>query len=91
LISASTGIGQVGNAVAQLDVATQQNAALVEEGAAVADNLEHQAVLRTSIVRKFVLAHVGSPQQPLLDGTVSMSSGFPILSQVIYACFKRGR
>ncbi len=39
----STGIGQVGDAVAQLDQVTQQNAALVEESAAAADSMKHQA------------------------------------------------
>jgi methyl-accepting chemotaxis protein len=42
-IEQSTGIGQVGNAIAQLDQVTQQNAALVEESAAAAESLKHQA------------------------------------------------
>jgi len=47
-ISAATaeqtmGIGQVGDAVLQLDQVTQQNAALVEESAAAAQSLNHQA------------------------------------------------
>jgi methyl-accepting chemotaxis protein len=39
----SNGISQVGNAVMQLDQATQQNAALVEEIAAAATGLKTQA------------------------------------------------
>jgi methyl-accepting chemotaxis protein len=39
----STGIGQVGAAVMQLDQVTQQNAALVEESAAAAESLKRQA------------------------------------------------
>ena len=39
----STGIGQVGDAVTQLDQVTQQNAALVEEAAAAAESLKVQA------------------------------------------------
>jgi methyl-accepting chemotaxis protein len=39
----SEGIAQIGNAVAQLDQVTQQNAALVEESAAAAASLKHQA------------------------------------------------
>ncbi|MGE6211649.1 methyl-accepting chemotaxis protein [Comamonas aquatica] len=39
----STGLGQVNEAVAQMDQATQQNAALVEESAAAADSLQRQA------------------------------------------------
>jgi methyl-accepting chemotaxis protein len=47
-ISAATseqtmGIGQVSDAVVQLDQVTQQNAALVEESAAAAQSLNHQA------------------------------------------------
>ncbi len=52
----TVGIGQVGDAVAQLDTVTQQNAALVEEGAAASENLKHQAILLTAIVGKFLLA-----------------------------------
>ncbi|TXI38185.1 MAG: chemotaxis protein, partial [Nitrosomonas sp.] len=39
----STGIEQVNQAVIQMDNVTQQNAALVEEAAASAESLEHQA------------------------------------------------
>ncbi len=39
----SRGIGQIGDAVAQLDQVTQQNAALVEESAAAAESLRVQA------------------------------------------------
>ena len=39
----SSGVAQVGQAVVQIDQATQQNAALVEESAAAADSLKHQA------------------------------------------------
>ncbi len=39
----SSGIGQIGEAVSQLDQVTQQNAALVEEMAAAADSLKNQA------------------------------------------------
>ena len=39
----SRGIGQIGDAVTQLDQVTQQNAALVEESAAAAESLRVQA------------------------------------------------
>jgi methyl-accepting chemotaxis protein len=39
----STGVGQVEEAVTQMDQATQQNAALVEESAAAAESLKQQA------------------------------------------------
>ena len=42
-IEQSTGVAQVGEAVTQMDQATQQNAALVEESAAAAESLKVQA------------------------------------------------
>lgn len=39
----ATGIEQVGKALTQMDAVTQQNSALVEENAATAKTLEHQA------------------------------------------------
>jgi methyl-accepting chemotaxis protein-1 (serine sensor receptor) len=51
----TTGIGQVGDAVAQLDQVTQQNAALVEESAAAADSLRHQAAQLAEMVSVFKL------------------------------------
>jgi len=50
------GIGQVGDAVNQLDRVTQQNAALVEQSAASAESLSHQASALTRIVGAFRLA-----------------------------------
>jgi methyl-accepting chemotaxis protein len=50
------GMGQISEAVTQLDTVTQRNAALVEEAAAASENLKHQAVLLTGIVSQFVLA-----------------------------------
>jgi hypothetical protein len=52
----STGIDQVGHAVAQLDQVTQQNAALVEESAAAAESLKIQAANLAEAVRVFKLA-----------------------------------
>lgn len=59
-ISAATaeqtkGIGQVGQAVSQLDQSTQQNAALVEQSAAAAQALQQQAGVLESQVRLFRL------------------------------------
>ncbi len=53
------GIGQVGEAVAQLDRATQQNAALVEQSAAAAESLKQQAARLTEIVGVFTVTAVG--------------------------------
>ncbi|MBP7913924.1 MAG: PAS domain-containing protein [Vitreoscilla sp.] len=49
----STGIGQVNQAVGHLDQATQQNAALVEQSAAAAQSLQHQASQLVSAVSVF--------------------------------------
>ncbi len=51
----SEGIGQVNSAVGQLDQMTQQNAALVEESAAAAENLRDQASRLASVVATFQL------------------------------------
>ncbi len=52
----STGIEQVGLAVAQMDEVTQQNAALVEQAAAAAASLDEQAARLRSAVSVFRLA-----------------------------------
>ena len=52
----SSGISQVGNAVGQMDQATQQNAALVEESAAAAESLQGQAQQLVQAVAVFKLA-----------------------------------
>ena len=49
------GIGQVSNAVSQLDQVTQQNAALVEESAAAADSLSQQTRRLVDAVSRFKL------------------------------------
>ena len=51
----SVGIGQVGDAVSQLDQVTQQNAALVEESAAAAESLKQQADRLASTMSFFKL------------------------------------
>ncbi|MBX9937137.1 MAG: MCP four helix bundle domain-containing protein [Burkholderiaceae bacterium] len=69
-ISASTGeqtsgIGQITSAVAQLDQVTQQNAALVEESAAAAASLNHQAQQLVQAVAVFKLGqHERATQMP---------------------------
>jgi len=49
----SAGVAQVGDAVTQMDQATQQNAALVEQSATVADGLKAQARLLVQAVAVF--------------------------------------
>jgi methyl-accepting chemotaxis protein len=52
----STGIGQVNQAVTQLDEVTQQNAALVEQSSAAADFLKEQSFKLAEVVGQFRLA-----------------------------------
>jgi methyl-accepting chemotaxis protein len=58
------GIDQVNLAVGQLDQMTQQNAALVEESAAAADSMKHQAGRLSELVSTFRLGDDTAP--PLL-------------------------
>ncbi|MCC7712379.1 MCP four helix bundle domain-containing protein [Janthinobacterium lividum] len=51
----STGIGQVSQAVLQMDEVTQQNAALVEEAAAASQSLESEAAKLLQVVSVFRL------------------------------------
>lgn len=50
------GISQIGEAVHQLDQTTQQNSALVDHSASVAENLRRQAVRLNEVVHRFALA-----------------------------------
>jgi methyl-accepting chemotaxis protein len=52
----STGIDQINKALTQMDEATQQNSALVEENAASAKTLEHQSEAMNEKVAFFKLA-----------------------------------
>ncbi len=52
----SSGVAQVGQAITQMDHATQQNAALVEQSAAAADSLKLQAQQLVQAVASFRLA-----------------------------------
>lgn len=52
----SNGLAQVNQAVAQLDQATQQNAALVEESGAAAEGLREQAMRLGGVVAVFRVA-----------------------------------
>ena len=54
-IEQSTGIDQVNKALGQVDEVTQQNSALVEENAATAKALEHQAAAMNERMRAFRL------------------------------------
>jgi methyl-accepting chemotaxis protein len=55
-VEQSHGVGQIGEAIAQMDQATQQNAALVEQSAAGAESLQGQARELVQSVAVFTLA-----------------------------------
>jgi methyl-accepting chemotaxis protein len=55
----ATGIEQVNKALTQMDEVTQQNSALVEENAATAKTLEHQAKAMDERVAFFQLGDAG--------------------------------
>jgi methyl-accepting chemotaxis protein len=59
-VQQTQGIGQVGVALTQLDSATQQNAALVEQSAAAAESLRQQATRLNAVVQRFSM--LGSAQ-----------------------------
>ena len=60
-VEQSTGVAQVGDAVTQMDQVTQQNAALVEEGAAAAASLKDQAQQLVQAVAVFRLSAEDHP------------------------------
>ncbi len=66
----SNGIHQVGDAVGQMDLVTQQNAALVEESAAAAESLKIQAQQLLEAVDFFKLAGGGAA---VASGSASLS------------------
>ena len=61
----STGIAEIGDAVSQMDQATQQNAALVEQASAAAQSLQQQAHELAEVVAAFRLPQ-GTAAQKLL-------------------------
>jgi methyl-accepting chemotaxis protein len=63
----SQGVAQIGEAVHQMDQATQQNAALVEESAAAAASLQTQAQQLVGAVAVFRLEGLDASNSPLLE------------------------
>ncbi|MGK5009661.1 methyl-accepting chemotaxis protein [Janthinobacterium sp. MDB2-8] len=72
----SQGIAQVNATVTQMDDATQQNAALVEEAAAAAQSLQDQAGRLAQVVSVFKLEETGhaAPQQPARKPALAKAS-----------------
>jgi uncharacterized phage infection (PIP) family protein YhgE len=60
----ATGLEQVGKALNQMDEVTQQNAALVEENAATAKTLEHQAQAMDERMAFFRIGNTAAVAQP---------------------------
>jgi methyl-accepting chemotaxis protein len=60
----SDGIGQVNQSIIQMDDATQQNAALVEQAAAAAQSLQEQAAMLDQVVGIFKLDEAGATRAP---------------------------
>ncbi len=58
----STGINQISQAVNEMDLVTQQNAAMVEEAAMAAGGLEAQSDALEKLVAQFVLSSEGTVQ-----------------------------
>ncbi len=59
----SAGIGQVNQAITQMDEVTQQNAALVEQAAAAAESMQEQAEKLARLVSAFKLVSAGQGAQ----------------------------
>ena len=73
-VEQTTGIGQIGDAVTQLDQVTQQNAALVEESAAAADSLQQQASQLAQAISFFTL---DENKQPVAAATPKAAAAKP--------------
>ena len=63
-IEQSLGVSQLGEALSQMDQVTQQNAALVEQGAAAAVCLRQQSQQLVQAVAVFTLGRRGDAAEP---------------------------
>ncbi len=72
-VEQTSGVRLVGEAVSQMDQATQQNAALVEESAAAAESLKSQAQQLVQAVAVFKLSH-GAPAHTAYLATTPVNS-----------------
>lgn len=71
------GIGQVHQAVNQMDDVTQQNAALVEEASAAANSLMEQANVLNQLVSTFVIGSPPVKGLPTSTGSVGLKPSLP--------------
>ena len=74
-VEQSAGVGQVGEAISQMDQTTQQNAALVEESAAAAASLKSQAQLLVQAVEHFRMS--GSNAHPASSHRIEAAPSAP--------------
>jgi methyl-accepting chemotaxis protein len=71
----STGIDQINQAVSNMDTATQQNAALVEESAAAAKSMQMQAERLQQLVSFFRFGSQAGQGRSVRTQSASYSSG----------------
>ena len=76
----SAGVAQVGEAITQMDQATQQNAALVEESAAAAESLKLQAQQLVQAVAVFKLS-AGEASSPQNAAAPAATPSFPTVDR----------
>ncbi|BEP96562.1 methyl-accepting chemotaxis protein [Acidovorax sp. A79] len=69
----SRGIAQIGEAVRQLDAATQKNAALVDDSSSASTGMKHQVRRLLEVIHQFRLAPDGAAAA--VDGTAPQPSG----------------
>lgn len=85
----SANIGQISQAVGQLDQMTQQNAALVEESTAASESLRDQAHHLTHAVRQFKLQEGGTPAAATLAPIAPIAPTSPTVAIVGRAVGRR--
>ena len=73
----ATGIDEINRALSQMDDVTQQNSALVEENAATAKTLEHQANLMREQVAYFQTGDAGAAAGPVSGAAASRPRAVP--------------
>ena len=73
-VQQSAGIEQINQAVAEMDTATQQNAALVEQAAAAAESLQDQARALEQAVSVFRLSGAGAPAPALTQAAARLAA-----------------
>ena len=78
----SAGVAQVGEAVTRMDQATQENAALVEQSAAAAENLMQQAQMLVQVVAVFSTgAAAAAPAAPAASASALPEPSYPAVER----------